>query len=74
MLGLVLKKVFGSKNDRELKRMSKLVAGINDFEATLVNLSDDALRAKTTEFKQRLQQGATLDDLLPEAFAVVREA
>ncbi|MDB6061847.1 MAG: preprotein translocase subunit SecA [Verrucomicrobiaceae bacterium] len=74
MLGLVLKKVFGSKNDRELKRMSKIVAQINTFEADISALSDDALRGKTTEFKQRLQQGATLDDILPEAFAVVREA
>ncbi|HSB97369.1 MAG TPA: preprotein translocase subunit SecA [Spongiibacteraceae bacterium] len=74
MLGLMLKKVFGSKNDRELKRMGKLVAQINSFEQAIVALDDDALRAKTAEFKQRLQQGASLDDLLPEAFAVVREA
>src|SRR5690606_9842521 len=74
MLGLVLKKVFGSKNDRELKRMGKIVAQINTFEANISGLSDEALRNKTAEFKQRLQQGATLDDLLPEAFAVVREA
>jgi preprotein translocase subunit SecA len=74
MLGLVLKKFFGSKNDRELKRMGKGVAQINAFEAAISALSDEALTAKTAEFKQRLQQGATLDDLLPEAFAVVREA
>jgi len=74
MLGLVLKKVFGSKNDRELKRMGKIVARINGFEESIAALSDDALRAKTQEFKQRLQQGETLDDILPEAFAVVREA
>jgi len=74
MLGLVLKKVFGSKNDRELKRMGKIVALINGFEESIAALSDEALRAKTQEFKQRLQQGETLDDILPEAFAVVREA
>ncbi len=74
MLGLVLKKVFGSKNDRELKRMGKLVAQVNGFEQSITALSDDALRGKTAEFKQRLEQGASLDDILPEAFAVVREA
>jgi preprotein translocase subunit SecA len=74
MLGLVLKKFFGSKNDRELKRMGTGVAQINAFDSAISALSDTALTAKTAEFKQRLQQGATLDDLLPEAFAVVREA
>src|SRR6185436_5660183 len=74
MLGLVLKKVFGSKNDRELKRMGKQVARINEFEQQMAALSDEALTAKTAEFKQRVQQGQTLDDLLPEAFATVREA
>jgi preprotein translocase subunit SecA len=74
MLGQVLKKVFGSKNDRELKRMGKLVAQINGFEAAISALDDAALRGKTDQFKQRLAQGATLDELLPEAFAVVREA
>lgn len=74
MLGLVLKKVFGSKNDRELKRMGRIVAEINTFDAALSALDDAQLRAKTDEFKQRLQQGETLDQLLPEAFAVVREA
>ncbi|HET8710357.1 MAG TPA: preprotein translocase subunit SecA, partial [Spongiibacteraceae bacterium] len=74
MLGNLLKKVFGSKNDRELKRMSKLVAAVNGFEANVSHLSDDALRGKTEEFKQRVAKGEALDDLLPEAFAVVREA
>jgi len=73
MLGLVLKKIFGSKNDRELKRMGRLVAQVNEFEASISALSDDQLRAKTAEFKQRLANGETLDQLLPEAFAVVRE-
>jgi preprotein translocase subunit SecA len=74
MLGQVLKKVFGSKNDRELKRMGKLVAQVNGFEPAISALDDAALRGKTDQFKQRLAQGATLDELLPEAFAVVREA
>ena len=74
MLGQVLRKVFGSKNDRELKRMGKLVAQVNGFEPAISALDDAALRGKTAEFKQRLAQGATLDQLLPEAFAVVREA
>ncbi len=74
MLGHVLKKVFGSKNDRELKRMGKLVATISGFEASLSGLDDAALRAKTAEFKQRIAKGETLDGLLPEAFATVREA
>lgn len=74
MLGNIVKKVFGSKNDRELKRMGKTVQKINAFEEELSALSNDELRAKTDEFKQRLEQGETLDNLLPEAFAVVREA
>ncbi len=74
MLGSLLKKVLGSRNDRQLKRMGKLVAQINAFEAGLQALDDAALRAKTAEFRQRLEQGETLDQLLPEAFAVTREA
>ncbi len=74
MLGKIAKKVFGSKNDRELKRMDKTVRQINGQEESLAALSDQQLREKTEEFKQRLADGATLDDLLPEAFAVVREA
>jgi protein translocase subunit secA len=70
----LLHKVFGSSNERFLKRLRPIVAHINTFETTLENLSDEALGAKTTEFKQRLAQGESLDDLLPEAFAVVREA
>ncbi|MEE9150059.1 MAG: preprotein translocase subunit SecA [Candidatus Tectomicrobia bacterium] len=73
MLGTVLRKVFGSKNDRELKRLQPLVDQINQLASTCASLSFDDLRAKTGEFRQRLSQGATLDDLLPEAFAVVRE-
>ena len=74
MFGNIAKKIFGSKNDRVLKRMGKTVQQINGFEASISALSDEALTAKTEEFKQRLQQGETLDQLLPEAFAAVREA
>ncbi len=73
MLGNIAKKVFGSKNDRELKRMGKTVQKINVFEESLQALDDGALAAKTYELKQRLVDGESLDNLLPEAFAVVRE-
>jgi len=73
MLGVV-KKLFGDFNERELKRMNKIVEKINGLEPEMEKLSDGELRAKTDEFKSRLANGETLDDLLPEAFAVVREA
>jgi preprotein translocase subunit SecA len=69
----LVKKLFGSRNERSLKRYHKIVQQINALEPSMVLLSDDALAAKTQEFKSRLQAGATLADLLPEAFAVVRE-
>ena len=69
----LLTKIFGSRNDRLLKQYRKTVERINALEPSLESLSDDELRAKTESFRQRLAQGATLDDLLPEAFAVVRE-
>jgi len=68
-----LKKVFGTRNDREVKRIQVIVDQINQLEASIGKLSDDQLLAKTCEFKARLKEGATLDDILPEAFAVVRE-
>ncbi len=68
-----LTKIFGSRNDRLLKQYRKTVARINALEPQFEALSDEALRAKTQEFRQRLEQGSTLDELLPEAFAVVRE-
>jgi len=71
---MFLTKIFGSKNDRELKKLRKIVDRINAFEPALEKLDDAALKAKTTEFKERLSQGQTLDDILPEAYAVVREA
>ncbi|MCB2386946.1 preprotein translocase subunit SecA [Thalassolituus alkanivorans] len=74
MIGNLFRKVFGSKNSRELKRMGKLVSQINAFEESVKSLSDEQLKAKTAEFRQRLSDGASLDSLLPEAFAVCREA
>ena len=74
MFAPLVRKLLGSKNDRELKRMGKVVVAINAQEEGLNALSDEQLKAKTGEFKQRLADGATLDQLLPEAFAVVREA
>src|SRR4051812_22309643 len=70
----VLAKIFGTKNEREVKEMLPMVAAINELEPAMRELSDIDLAAKTIEFKERLAQGATLDDLLVEAFAVVREA
>lgn len=74
MIGKILSKVFGSRNERLLKRMKKAVDQINALESSTSDLSDEALSAKTAEFKQRLEQGEQLEALLPEAFAVVREA
>jgi preprotein translocase subunit SecA len=74
MIGTLLKKVVGSKNERELKRLQPLVDRINTLEPQISTLPDQALAGKTVEFRQRFAQGASLDDLLPEAFAVVREA
>ncbi|WDU63270.1 preprotein translocase subunit SecA [Pseudomonas poae] len=74
MFAPLLKKLFGSKNEREVKRMLKTVQLVNAFEEQMVALSDEQLRAKTQEFKARIAKGETLDKLLPEAFAVAREA
>jgi preprotein translocase subunit SecA len=74
MLGTLLAKVIGTQNERELKKLRPLVEQINAVEPSIRPLTDDQLRAKTGEFRERLAQGAPLDDLLPEAFAVVREA
>jgi preprotein translocase subunit SecA len=70
----LLAKVIGTQNERELKRIHPLVARINGLEPSMQQLGDAQLRAKTAEFKERLSRGESLDDLLPEAFAVVREA
>ena len=74
MLGSVAKKLFGSRNDRLVKSYSKIVKQINGLEEQYKGLTDDQLKAKTAEFRERLAKGDTLDSLLPEAFATVREA
>jgi len=74
MITGLLKKIFGSRNERLLKQYSKIIRAVNAHEASISPLSDEALKAKTAEFKQRVAAGESLDDLLPEAFAVVREA
>ena len=74
MAASVIKKVLGSRNERVLRRMQKAVKKINALEPSMEALSDADLKAKTDEFKQRLADGTKLDDLLVEAFAVVREA
>src|SRR5210317_1058878 len=74
MISKIMKKVFGSRNDRLVKRMMKTVQQINDLESEVSALSDEQLKAKTQEFRDRLDSGTSLDDLMPEAFAVVREA
>lgn len=73
MFNFIVRKMFGTRNDRTLKRLWPLVAKINALEASIAPLTDVQLTAKTAEFKERLANGATLDSLLPEAFAVVRE-
>ncbi len=74
MFAPLLKKLFGSKNEREVKRMLKAVQAVNALEEQMLSLSDEQLRSKTEEFKARLEKGETLDEILPEAFAVCREA
>jgi len=74
MIGSLVKKIVGSKNDRELKRLQQAVEKINALEPQIKEMTDAALVAKTVEFRARLEKGETLDDLLNEAFAVVREA
>src|SRR5476651_1756674 len=74
MLNTLLAKVVGTQNDRDLKRLRPIVAEVNAFEPAIQALSDDQLRGKTAEFRQRFANGETLDDLMAEAFAVVREA
>lgn len=73
MIGTLLKKVFGTKNERELKRLIPIVERINALEPQMLSLPDHRLRAKTWEFKERIEKGEDLDSILPEAYAVVRE-
>ncbi|PAR54254.1 preprotein translocase subunit SecA [Vibrio metoecus] len=74
MITKLLTKVIGSRNDRTLRRLRKIVKEINNYEPAFEVLSDEELKAKTVEFRQRIEQGENLDQLLPEAFATVREA
>src|SRR5579885_1132364 len=74
LLGKAVRKIIGSRNERILRRLQRVVARINALEPATAALGDDALRAKTAEFRERLNRGEALDALLPEAFAVVREA
>lgn len=74
MFGNLFAKILGSRNDRYLKKLKKIVLQINALEADFEKLSDEQLKNKTSEFKQRVQSGTTLDEILPEAFATVREA
>ncbi len=74
MFNAIITKIMGSKNERDLKKMVPLVQRINELEPDMTRLSDVQLAELTPKFRQRLADGATLDDILPEAFAVVREA
>ena len=74
MIASLVRKVIGSRNARELKRMGRVVAGINALEPEMQALSDAELAAKTPAFKERIARGESLDDILPEAFAAAREA
>src|SRR5829696_5196727 len=74
MLTWVAKKVFGTSNERAIRRMRPMVAAINELEPKIKGMSDAELKAKTAEFKEKLDNGATLEDILAEAFAVCREA
>ncbi|MBT1062093.1 preprotein translocase subunit SecA [Bowmanella sp. Y26] len=74
MFSSILTKIFGSRNERTLKKLGKVVEQINQLEAEYEGLSDEQLKHKTSEFKERLEKGETTNDILPEAFAVVREA
>lgn len=73
MIGSLIKKIVGSKNERELRRIQPLVDKISQLEPNISPLSDDQLRAKTSEFKGRVERGESIEEILPEAFAVVRE-
>src|SRR4029079_384859 len=74
MLDTLLAKVVGTQNERELKRLRPIVGEVGALEPTTQAFSDEQLRSKTIEFRERFANGETLEDLLPEAFAVVREA
>jgi preprotein translocase subunit SecA len=74
MIGSLVKRIFGTKHERQMKKLQPLVTRINDLEKEVQALSDEQLRARTGEFREKLERGATLEDLLPDVFASVREA
>ena len=74
MFGTIAKAVFGSSNDRYVKSLDKIVKQIAGFESAMAAMTDEELTGQTVKFRQRLAEGVELDDLLPEAFATVREA
>ena len=74
MFNAIVKSVFGTSNDRYVKKISKVVDKINALEPMIEGLSDEALKAQTNKFRDQIDAGSTLDDILPEAFATVREA
>src|SRR5262249_8031910 len=74
MIQNILAKIVGTQNERDLKKLRPIVGQVGVFDSSIRALTDEQLRAKTAEFRTRLANGETLDDLLPEAFAVVREA
>src|SRR5690554_3930422 len=74
MISSLFKRMFGSRNDRIIRQLRKVANQVNELESEYEQLSDEALRAKTDEFKQRLNDGSKLEDLIPQAFATVREA
>lgn len=74
MVAQVLKKIIGTRNDRQIRRMNRIVSKINELEESVKALPDEAFKQKTAELRQRHSNGETLDELLPEAFALVREA
>ena len=73
MIAQILAKIFGTQNERELKKIRPVVERINELEPEISQLTDEQLTLKTNEFRQRISQGETLDSILPEAFAIVRE-
>jgi len=74
MVDKIISLIFGTKHERDVKKLKPVVARVNALEPDMQKLSNDELKQKTSEFRQRIEKGETLDDLLPEAFALVREA
>ena len=74
MLDTLVRRFVGSRNDREVKKIQPLVVQINNLESQVSRLTDEQLQARTAEFKQRFENGESLDELMPDAFAIVREA